>query len=132
MSHYLNTLLWGLGVFIVVFLCNYFLYYQRGYKNISKQKKKKKMKKIEDFLGFSYLIPKYKLDLSKVNLKAMFIVLSSVNAFIIGVVFVCVTLIDWSIAFSLMLGFVLIFGLIYGIYEILGRILRKKGRCKNV
>lgn len=132
MSHYLNTLLWGLGVFIVVFLSNYFLYYKRGYKRIVKQKKKKKLKKIEDFLGFSYLIPKYKLDVSKVNLDAMFLVLSGVNAFIIAVVFICVTLIDWDIAFSIMLGFVLIFGLIYGMYEILGKILRKKGRCKNV
>ena len=123
--------IWGLFVFIAVFLVNFLWIFKRGYQNIKKQKKKKKNKKLEDFVGLSYLIPKFKLDINKMNLNYVFFIVSLINAFIISFVFMVVTIIPWNVGFSMLLGFVLLFGLIYALYEIYGRILVKKGWSKN-
>ena len=126
-----ETLIWGLFVFIVVFLINFLLIFKRGYENIKKQKSKKKNKKLEEFVGLSYLIPKFKLDINKMNLNYVFFMVSLIDAFIISFVFVVITIIPWDMGFSMLLGFVLLFGLIYALYEILGRVLVKKGWSKN-
>ena len=105
---------------------------KRGYENIKKQKTKKKNKKLEDFVGLSYLIPRFKLDINKMNLNYVFFMVSLIDAFIISFVFLVISSIPWSIGFSMLLGFVLLFGLIYSLYEIFGRILVKKGWSKNV
>ena len=123
--------IWVLFVFIAVFLVNFLWIFKRGYQNIKKQKKKKKNKKLEDFVGLSYLIPKFKLDINKMNLNYVFFMVSLINAFIISFVFVVITIIPWDMGFSMLLGFVLLFGLIYALYEILGRGLVKKGWSKN-
>ena len=126
-----ETLIWGLFVFIVVFLINFLLIFKRGYENIKKQKSKKKNKKLEEFVGLSYLIPKFKLDINKMDLNYVFFMVSLIDAFIISFVFVVITIIPWDMGFSMLLGFVLLFGLIYALYEILGRVLVKKGWSKN-
>ena len=126
-----ETLIWGLFVFIVVFLINFLWIFKRGYENIKKQKSKKKNKKLEEFVGLSYLIPKFKLDINKMDLNYVFIMVSLIDAFIISFVFVVITIIPWDMGFSMLLGFVLLFGLIYALYEILGRVLVKKGWSKN-
>lgn len=126
-----EALIWGLFVFIVVFLINFLWIFKRGYENIKKQKSKKKNKKLEEFVGLSYLIPKFKLDINKMNLNYVFFMVSLIDAFIISFVFVVITIIPWDMGFSMLLGFVLLFGLIYALYEILGRGLVKKGWSKN-
>ena len=126
-----ETLIWGLFVFIVVFLINSLWIFKRGYENIKKQKSKKKNKKLEEFVGLSYLIPKFKLDINKMDLNYVFFMVSLIDAFIISFVFVVITIIPWDMGFSMLLGFVLLFGLIYALYEILGRVLVKKGWSKN-
>ena len=131
MSQYVETVLWGLIVYLAVFLVNYLWIFKRGYNNIVKQKKKKKNKKLEDFVGLSYLIPKFKLDINKMNLNYVFFMVSLIDAFIISFVFMVVTIIPWNVGFSMLLGFVLLFGLIYALYEIFGRILVKKGWSRN-
>ena len=126
-----EALIWGLFVFIVVFLINFLWIFKRGYENIKKQKSKKKNKKLEEFVGLSYLIPKFKLDINKMDLNYVFFMVSLIDAFIISFVFLVISSIPWSIGFSMLLGFVLLFGLIYALYEILGRVLVKKGWSKN-
>lgn len=126
-----ETLIWGLFVFIVVFLINFLWIFKRGYENIKQQKRKKKNKKLEEFVGLSYLIPKFKLDINKMDLNYVFFMVSLIDAFIISFVFVVITIIPWDMGFSMLLGFVLLFGLIYALYEILGRVLVKKGWSKN-
>lgn len=126
-----ETLIWGLFVFIVVFFINFLWIFKRGYENIKKQKSKKKNKKLEEFVGLSYLIPKFKLDINKMDLNYVFFMVSLIDAFIISFVFVVITIIPWDMGFSMLLGFVLLFGLIYALYEILGRVLVKKGWSKN-
>ena len=126
-----EALIWGLFVFIVVFLINFLWIFKRGYENIKKQKSKKKNKKLEEFVGLSYLIPKFKLDINKMDLNYVFFMVSLIDAFIISFVFVVITIIPWDMGFSMLLGFVLLFGLIHALYEILGRVLVKKGWSKN-
>ena len=67
----------------------------------------------------------------KMNLNYVFFMVSLIDAFIISFVFVVITIIPWDMGFSMLLGFVLLFGLIYALYEILGRVLVKKGWSKN-
>ena len=126
------NLVWALILFVLIFLVNYLLVFKKGYDNIKKQKKKKKNKKIEDFMGLSYLIPKFSLDVNKLNLNYVFLMVSLIDAFIISIVFFVIASIPWSIGFSMLLGFVLLFGLIYSLYELLGRSLVKKGWSKDV
>lgn len=126
------NLIWSLVLFIVVFLVNYFWVFKKSYNDIVKQKKKKKVKKLENFIGLSYLIPKFNLDVAKIDLNYLFIVVSFIDAFIISFVFFVIALIEWDVGFSMLLGFVLLFGLIYSLYELLGRALVKKGWSKNV
>lgn len=126
------NLIWSLVLFIVVFLVNYFWVFEKSYNDIVKQKKKKRVKKLENFIGLSYLIPKFNLDVAKIDLNYLFIVVSFIDAFIISFVFFVITLIEWDVGFSMLLGFVLLFGLIYSLYELLGRALVKKGWSKNV
>ena len=127
------TIFWGIGVFIIIFLVNYFLILKRQYKLIEKKsnKKNKKVKRIEDFVGFSILIPKFKLDIKKMNLNYVFILSSLINAFIISFVFITISIIPWDLPFQILLGFILLFGLIYALYELLGRHLVKKGWKKD-
>ncbi len=126
MEDYIITLIWGFGVFIIVFIVNYFLVLKNGYKNLEKSKDKKK-KELSNFIGLSYLIPKFNLDIKKMNLNYVFILSALINAFIISTVFVIIYLIPWHMTFKMLLGFVLLFGLIYALYELLGRHLVKKG-----
>lgn len=129
MEEYIVTLIWGIGVFIIVFVVNYFFVLRNGYKNLEKSKGKKK-KELNNFIGLSYLIPKFNLDIKKMNLNYVFILSALINAFIISIVFVIIYLIPWHMVFKMLLGFVLLFGLIYALYELLGRHLVKKGWSK--
>lgn len=130
MNNNILLLVWSILVFMVIFLCNYFLVYKRGYKLIVKKKKKKRTKNLEEFIGISYLVLKYNVDLNKCNLNYLFMSLSFINAFIITIVFIIISMLSWNLSMSMLLGFVLLFGLIYAIYELLGRYLKKKGKCK--
>ena len=131
MSEFGINLIWASCLFVLIFLINFLWVFKRGYENIKKQKKKKKNRKLEDFIGLSYLIPKFNLDINKMNLNYVFFMVSLIDAFIISFVFVVITIIPWDMGFSMLLGFVLLFGLIYALYEILGRVLVKKGWSKN-
>ena len=132
MSEFGINLIWASCLFVLIFLINFLWVFKRGYENIKKQKKKKKNRKLEDFIGLSYLIPKFNLDINKMNLNYVFFMVSLIDAFIISFVFVVITIIPWDMGFSMLLGFVLLFGLIYSLYEFLGRSLVKKGWSKNV
>ena len=118
-------------LFTIIFLVNYFLILKRSYKKIALNKSHKKAKKLEDFVGLSILIPKFKLDVKKMNLKYVFILSSLINAFIISFTFMVIYIIPWDLPFQLLLGFVLLFALIYASYELLGRHLVKKGWSKK-
>lgn len=114
--------------FILAFIGRLLLYL------ISKRAKKKGRKK-KDKSGLAiemkYLSMKFKLDNEKVDKKSIATLISCMDALIIAATFAIVITVSDSIVLELLLGLALIFGLIYGLYEILGRILLKKGYGKN-
>ena len=142
----MNTWQFYLGFFgvlyVLVFLVDYFLINIRKYNILFKKKdskkaknKKKNKKKINkkdiQFGEINYLIGKFKLDKKKINYKTAILWISIINAFIISFVSTVISAIPAHIIWQLLVGFVLIFGLIYALYEIYGRILVKKGWGKD-
>ena len=118
MESIIYDLLFFLIVFLVVFVINYF----------SSVKKIKKRKKIE---LVDYLVVRFKLSSRKIKARKMVLTISLINAFIISSVATCITMLDISFIWQFMIGFVLVFGLIYSLYEIYGRYLVRKGYGKE-
>ena len=77
------------------------------------------------------MVSKFKLDKKKLNYKSCILCISLINAFIISFVSTVISAIPTKIVWQLLVGFVLIFALIYSMYEIYGRILVKKGFGKD-
>ena len=141
----MNTWQFYLGffgvVYLLVFLVDYFFINRRKYnilfkkKNTKNSKGKKKTttkKKSDVQIGeINYLIGKFKLDKKKLDYKSCILWISIINAFIISFVSTVISAIPTHIIWQLSVGFVLIFALIYSMYEIYGRILVKKGRKKD-
>ena len=107
-------------IFVVVFLINLIM-------DLIKIKKRK-FRKIGEI---QYLVNKFNLDINKIKYKSTSICISLINAFIIATVTTVISVIDAAMAIQLLCGFVLLFALIYSLYEIYGRILIKKGCQKK-
>ena len=116
-------------LFIIIFTVDYLFIKRRYLKRLNGKKKRKK--KDNELMELSYLIVKFKLDKSKLPLNKLLVIISLINAFIISIVSVTVLLLDTYTIVRLLIGFVLLMGLIYSLYEILGRILERRGFSKN-
>lgn len=130
MEDYITIIIWGIGVFILVFLVNYFVIFWgvlNKFMGKKKKNKKKKEKPLSEYIGFSYIIPKFNLDINKMNIKYVTAVISLINALIISIVVIILGFLDWNITFKMLLSFLLSFTLIYICYEALGKSLVKKG-----
>ena len=141
----MNTWQFYLGFFgvlyVLVFLVDYFFVNLRKYnlmfkkkedkKGKAKTKKTAKKKEINKEIGeINYLVGKFDLDKKKINYKSAILWISIINAFIISLVSTVISAIPAHLIWQLAVGFVMIFALIYALYEIYGRILVKKG-CKK-
>ena len=100
-------------------------------KKKARNTKKKKIELNKEFGEINYLTAKFKLDKNKLNYKSCILWISLINAFIIAFVSTVISAIPAKIIWQLLVGFVLIFALIYSLYEIYGRILVKKGFGKD-
>lgn len=113
----LFNIVFFLSTFFIIFLLNYYL--------LCKDRKGKK--KIDKVTSIDmYLITRFKLNEKLINLKMMNFHTSIINSFIIAFVSTTVNILDVHIAIKLSISFVLLFALIYAIYEIYGRHLKKK------
>lgn len=110
--------------FLIVFCLVYMITY---FTNLRKWKKKQ-YKKIGEY---NYLMMKFHLDGTKLILRKMLLWFSLMDALIIAFVTTFITMLDIGIMWQLLIGFVLLFALIYAIYEIYGRSLVKKGYQKR-
>jgi len=99
-----------LGVFLVVYVFTYFM-------NLHKLNKKK-----EKSIGeLNYLLLKFRLKKSKLKVRKMLLWFSLIDAFIIAFVTTFITVLNVDTLWQMLIGFVLLFGLIYSLYEIYGR-----------
>ena len=104
------NLLFFFIVFLLVYVITYFI-------NLQKFKKKK----IKTIGEYNYLVTKFRLNFRKLNVRKMLLWFSLLDAFIIAFVTTFITLVDMDTIWQMVIGFVLLFVLIYACYEIYGR-----------
>ncbi len=121
------SIITGIITFILIFLIDYCFILLPKYNIMSGKKKAKKNKKEVSMMELLYLQKKFKLDLFKVDLDYLIKWFAFLNAFIISLTSTIIMLIPLNMIFQLLIGFVLLIGLIYALYELLGRHLVKKG-----
>lgn len=138
----MNEIVYNLIFFIVVFLIVYiFCYYIAGRikvpkeqnkdKTTSKGKKGKKEKPFKYTNEGKLMIIRYNLDEKKVDYQELLRWTSFCNAFIISLTSTIICNIPLKMYYQLAIGFVILFGLIYSIFEIVGRHLNKKWGKEN-
>ncbi len=117
MDSIMYQLVWFVIEFVVIFLIYYFLLLRRL-----------KKKNYQGIGEFSYLIHRFSLDVKKLKFSNMAFMVACINAFIMAFVASFIMLIPTMMIWRLMIGFVLLFALIYSLYEIYGRFLQKRYR----
>lgn len=138
----MNGIVYNLIFFIVVFLIVYiFCYYVAGRIKVPQEKNKDKTstkgKKGKEEKPFKYtnegklMIIRYNLDEKKVDYQELLRWTSFCNAFIISLTSTIICNIPLKMYYQLAIGFVILFGLIYSIFEIVGRHLNKKWGKEN-
>lgn len=119
MEKLLYDLLFFLIVGVIVFLFDYIF--------VLKRKLKNKKFKNDQIMEINYLISKFNLDKNKILYKPMCLYCALINGLIISGVVTIISNIKLKMIWQLLIGFVILFGLIYAIYEIYGRHLVRKG-----
>lgn len=98
---------------------------------ISKLKKKKSKEKNGISTELRYLITKFKLQDNLADKKSLAAIISFLDALIISLTLIIVITITDNIFLELILGLFIVIIFIYILYEILGKILVKKGFGKD-
>ena len=111
--------------FVVSYLIIFLLY------SLVINRKKKSYKDATKQMDILYLVNKFKLNTKKTKYNTLKWITNIINPFIISITFIIVTNIK-SFILGIMIGFLVMMMLIYSIYEIIGRILKKKEFDKNV
>lgn len=110
--------------FVVSYLIIFLLY------SLVINRKKKSYKDATKQMDVLYLVNKFKLNTKKTKYNTLKWITNIVNPLIISITFIIVTNIK-SFTLGIMIGFLVMMMLIYSIYEIIGRILKKKEFDKN-
>ncbi len=116
----LGIVLEYLGVFIIVFLLNYFFFIR----------KKKTYNKNEVPVELAYLVNLYKINIKKINYRNFVWIYSMTNTFIITTIYIIVANLIDKFIFQLIVGLVLLILMIVICYGIIGRIYEKRGEKK--
>lgn len=111
--------------FVVSYLIIFLLY------SLVINRKKKSYKDATKQMDILYLVNKFKLNTKKTKYNTLKWITNIINPLIISITFIIVTNIK-SFILGIMIGFLVMMMLIYSIYEIIGRILKKKEFDKNV
>lgn len=135
----MNWVINNLIFFIIVFLMVYiFCYYIAGRIKVPKEKNKdKKAGKGKKQRPFKYtnegklMVIRYNLDEKKVDYQELLKWTSFCNAFVISLTCTIISNIPLKMYFQLAIGFIILFALIYSIFEIVGRHLNKKWGKEN-
>ena len=110
--------------FVVSYLIIFLLY------SLVINRKKKSYKDATKQMDIFYLVNKFKLNTKKTKYNTLKWITNIINPLIISITFIIVTNIK-SFILGIMIGFLVMMMLIYSIYEIIGRILKKKEFDKN-
>lgn len=113
-----------IGFFAIMFLLIFIITYWMNLNNY----KKRKYTSIGEL---NYLLKKFNLDRKKLPVRKMLLVFSLIDAFIMAFTASFITALPVNTVFQMLIGFVLLFALIYALYEIYGRHLVKKYKKKE-
>ena len=135
----MNWVINNLIFFIIVFLMVYiFCYYIAGRIKVPKEKnkdkstgKRKKQRPFKYTNEGKLMVIRYNLDEKKVDYQELLKWTSFCNAFVISLTCTIISNIPLKMYFQLAIGFILLFALIYSIFEIVGRHLNKKWGKEN-
>lgn len=128
MANFLEYVIYFLLVFIIVFIGDFFIIKKPIYESLNnKQKKNKKKDKLRDIFELNYIITKFNLDKKKMPIKKCLLHFTLINALIISLTVTILSMLDIFIGWKFLIGFILLFGLIYAIYELYGNMCIKKG-----
>jgi len=107
------------------------IYNNRQIKNITRKKKSKKNKEIT-LVEIKYLTMRFNLKKERLLNFKFALLISLINSFIISLVVYLINKIKLGLVVQMLGGFILLFGLIYALYEIVGRsYLRKDKKNDN-
>lgn len=116
--------MFNLIMFIIIFLGVYFVYYFI----FDDMLKKEKYTKISELV---LLTRKFDLDKKKMNYRSALNGIAIINGFIVAVTFTIIDLIPVNIVLKLIIAFVIMLIMIFGIYISYGKMLQKKWGKKN-
>lgn len=116
----------GIITFIVVLIVDYYFVLIPKY-NIIQGKKTKRKSKNNTIMEVQFLVSKFKLNDSKIDYKYLLKRIAFLNALIISFTSTIIMYIPLKMMWQLLIGFVIVFSLIYALYELLGRHLVRKG-----
>ena len=107
-------------MFLLIFIITYWM-------NLNNYKKRK----YTSIGELNYLLKKFNLDRKRLPVRKMLLVFSLLDAFIMAFTASFITALPVNTVFQMLIGFVLLFALIYALYEIYGRHLVKKYKKKR-
>ena len=107
--------------FILLFLLCYLVHYVFLNKNKKDYSKLKKNDEVKIFIA------RYNLDVRKTSYKKILNIVTLINSFIISFTAVLIVYID-GFVWKILVSFVVIFALIYSLFEVVGRYLKS---CEN-
>ena len=113
-------------VFIVLSVVLYF--YDMYMFNVMRKNKKNKKNKEKYLFSVRYLMAKFKLPKELLIQNKMAFIYSLIDAFIITIVFMIIELIKLPFYIQILI----VFGLIYAMYELLGRYLKRKENNERI
>ena len=105
--------------FVLIFLIVIIVYF------VFINKRRSDYKKLKDGNYVKYFIAKYNLDMRKTNYKTVLKVIALMNSFIIAFASTLILYID-SFIWKIVVCFIVVFILIYALYEIVGRYMKNK------
>ena len=107
-------------MFLLIFIITYWM-------NLNNYKKRK----YTSIGELNYLLKKFNLDRKKLPVRKMLLVFSLLDAFIMAFTASFITALPVNTVFQMLIGFVLLFAIIYALYEIYGTHLVKKYKKKE-
>ena len=111
------------GICFITVLLIYLLFINRKFR--------KEYKEGKEQVEIYYLIKRFKLNMRLTKYKTIKLIVSILNSFIVAFTFTVIINLKVKYVYKLMIAFLIMFILIYSLYEITGRILKRKELKNN-
>lgn len=108
---------------IIIYLVNFYILLKP---KLNPKVKKKNKKKKTEIMEVDYLVRKFGIPKEYLLTARIFKKMAIINAFIISLVSTIIMFLPIHMSLQFLVGFALLFGLIYSLYEILGRSIIKE------